>query len=352
MKRFFYLCCIAILFFSCSGNSSKKGANVPLTFKVLQFNIWQEGTVVPGGYEGVVSQIIQSEADFVTLSEVRNYKDTRFCDRIVQSLKDSGLVFYSFYSDDSGILSRYPIIDSTTVYPLNDDHGSAYRALIDMNGQEVALYTTHLDYLNCTYYDVKGYDGSTWKKRSPMVDLDSILANNVRSKRDDGIKAIIDHAKEDRANNRIVLIGGDFNEPSHQDWTEQTKDMFSRHGMVVPWTISKMLADEGYVDTYRSIYPDPATHPGITFPADNPLMEINRLTWAPDEDERERIDFIYYAPIKGLELTNVVVWGPDGSIAYSERVKENTADAFEVGKGVWPTDHKAVLATFTFSAVR
>jgi len=322
------------------------------TFKVLQFNIWQEGTMVPGGYDAIIDQIIESGADFVTLSEARNYKNTRFCDRIVKSLKEKGHTFYSFYSYDSGLLSRYPITDSTTVYPCENDAGSVYRALIDMEGQEVALYTAHLDYRNCTYYDVKGYDGSTWAKRPPMVDLDSIMMDNVKSKRDNATMAFIRHAKKDKENGRIVIIGGDFNEPSFLDWTEETKNMLDRNGLVIPWTVSVMLAANGFVDTYREIYPDPVTHPGITYPSDNPLIKTDKLTWAPLSDERERIDFIHYAPFSGLKLKEAIIWGPDSSISYNERIKENTQDKFSVGKGVWPTDHKALLVTFEFNKNR
>lgn len=345
MRKFIFIFSLALLCLSCSNFSKKEETH---SFKVLQFNIWQEGTIVPGGYDGIVDQIIASGADFITLSEVRNYQDTRFCDRLVESLKEKGEIFYSFYSYDSGLLSRYPIIDSTTVYPCVNDHGSAYRALINMNGQEVALYTTHLDYLNCTYYDVKGYDGSSWVKRPPMTNLDSILANNVLSLRDDGMKAILEKAKEDRANNRIVLIGGDFNEPSHLDWTEETKYMFGRQGVIVPWTVSIMLATEGYVDAYREFYPNPVTHPGITYPSDNELMPTNKLSWTPEADERERIDFIYYAPFPKLKVTDAVIWGLDGSIERNERVKEETQDVFSIGEGVWPSDHKGVLITFSF----
>ena len=91
------------------------------TFKVLQFNIWQEGAVVKGGFDAIADEIVRSNADFVTLSEVRNYHQTRFCDRIVEALQQRGQTYYSFYTEDSGLLSRYPITDSTTVYPLNDD---------------------------------------------------------------------------------------------------------------------------------------------------------------------------------------------------------------------------------------
>lgn len=82
--------------------------------------------------------------DFVTLSEVRNYHNTRFCDRIVEALKKRGQTYYSFYTEDSGLLSRYPISDSSTVYPLNDDRGSIYRLVTKKGNQEFAVYTAHL----------------------------------------------------------------------------------------------------------------------------------------------------------------------------------------------------------------
>jgi endonuclease/exonuclease/phosphatase (EEP) superfamily protein YafD len=342
MKHLINLLLLACLLSSAAVSAQKKAH----TFKVLQFNVWQEGTIVPDGYDAVVDQIIASEADFITLSEVRNYKNTRFCDRIVRSLKEKGHTFYSFYSYDTGLLSRYPIIDSTTVYPCVNDQGSIYRALIDMKGQQVALYTAHLDYRNCTYYDVKGYDGSTWVKRPPMTDPDSIMMSNVKSKRDDGAMAFLAHARKDRAEGRIVILGGDFNEPSFLDWTEESKQMFDRNGLVIPWTVSAMLIANGYVDTYRALHLDPVTHPGITYPADNPLMPTRKLTWAPESDERERIDFIYYAPYAGLQLKNAVIFAPNGSICRNQRVKDNTQDPLLTATGIWPSDHKALLVTF------
>lgn len=206
------------------------------TFKVLQFNIWQEGTVVEGGFEALADEIVRSNADFVTLSEVRNYRNTRFCDRIVEALKKRGKTYYSFYTEDSGLLSRYPISDSTTVYPLNDDRGSIYRLVSQKDGQEFAVYTAHLDYRNCAYYDVRGYDGNTWEKEEPVTNIDSILILNKASVRDDAIADFLAEAQKDREAGRIIILGGDFNEPSHLDWTEATKDLFDHHGAVVPGT--------------------------------------------------------------------------------------------------------------------
>lgn len=316
------------------------------TFKVLQFNIWQEGTVVENGFDAVADEIVRSDADFVTLSEVRNYHNTRFCDRIVEALKKRGQTYYSFYTEDSGLLSRYPISDSSTVYPLNDDRGSIYRLVTKKRNQEFAVYTAHLDYRNCAYYDARGYDGNNWEKIEPVTNLDSILILNRASVRDDAIARFIKEAEKDKVAGRIVILGGDFNEPSHLDWTEATKDMRDHYGLVVPWDVSVMLEKAGYKDSYREKYPDPVTHPGFTCPADCPDIALKKLVWSPEADDRDRIDFIMYSPFNGLTLTDMTIIGPKGDILRGERITEETADPVIEPQGIWPTDHKAVLATF------
>ena len=96
-----------------TGQSKGKGE-----FTVLQWNVWQEGTMVPGGYDAIVNEIVRLQPDFVTFSEVRNYHNTRFNERIVASLKEKGLDYYSFYTYDTGLLSKHPITDSLTVFPV------------------------------------------------------------------------------------------------------------------------------------------------------------------------------------------------------------------------------------------
>lgn len=92
----------------------------------------------------------------------------------------------------------------------------------------------------------------------------------------------------------LVILGGDFNEPSHKDWTEATKNLYDHHGFVVPWTVSKMLERGGFADSYRTVFPDELKHPGFTYPCYNPVADMKMLTWAPQADERERIDSVYY----------------------------------------------------------
>jgi hypothetical protein len=57
---------------------------------------------------------------------------------------------------------------------------------------------------------------------------------------------------------------GDFNCPSHLDWTEATK---AQHGgWAYKWPATSLLQNgTKLVDTFREIHPDPAKVPGNTW---------------------------------------------------------------------------------------
>ena len=339
MKKIFLLISfLSVLFTSCEHKKE---------ITVLQWNIWQEGTVVEGGFDAVVDEIARLKPDFVTFSEVRNYHNTRFCDRITDALKTKyNQEYFSFKSDDTGLLSRYPITDSTTVFPLKDDHGSIYRLVASVEGQEFAVYTSHLDYLTDAYYNVRGYHGSTWEEIPIPTSIAEVLTFNDASLRDDAIRNFIKTAKEDIAKDRVVILGGDFNEPSHLDWIRETKDLYDHHGLIIPWTVTMELDNAGFIDTYRTVYPDVLKFPGFTFPSDNPLIKTDKLTWAPKADERDRIDYLFYYPHPNIELKDAIIFGPTKSIVRNERVEETSSDKFIKPLGTWPTDHKGLLVTF------
>ena len=341
MKNFLLLA--FLLLSTLSANSKKAGE-----FTVLQWNIWQEGTSVPGGYDAIINEIVRLKPDFVTFSEVRNYNKSNFSARVLSSLREKGLAYYSFYSYDTGLLSKHPITDSLTVFPENGDHGSIYRLLATVNGHKVAVYTAHLDYLDCAYYNVRGYDGSTWEEIPIPTTVEEVLERNVASQRDDAIKMFIEQAKKDREAGYTIILGGDFNEPSHQDWTEETKNLYDHHGLVIPWTVPVLLDEAGFVDAYRSFYPNVLDYPGFTYPSDNPAKPAEKITWAPKADERDRIDYIWFYPEKGLTVKDAAIFGPKGSIVRSQRVQETSKDKFIEPQNVWPTDHKGVLVTFQY----
>lgn len=340
----FYFTTLLLSLFSCNLFFAQQN---PTSLKVLQFNIWQEGTIIPGGFDAIIDEVLRSDADLIALSEVRNYKGKNFAKKLVTALAEKGQNFYSRQSEDSGILSRYPIVSQEALYPVKNDHGSITKAIIDLNGTEIAFYSAHLDYLHCSIYLPRGYDSSTWEKLpAPVTDSAVIAADNRTSERDEAIDVFIKDAKQESAKGRLIIIGGDFNEASHQDWIEATKYRYDHNGVVMLWRNTLALEKAGFKDAYREIYPNPLTHPGFTFPADNPLVNIEKLAWAPDADDRDRIDFIFYLPSEKLRLKDSKIIGPKGSIVRNQRVQEQTQDPLDQPIGVWPTDHKAVWAVF------
>ncbi|MFP7654366.1 endonuclease/exonuclease/phosphatase family protein [Chryseobacterium proteolyticum] len=335
-------------------NSNKKTENkwsataTVKELKLFQINVWQEGTSVTGGYDAIVNEIVRSDADFVFLSEVRNYNNVDFTNKLVQSLHSKGYTYYSFRSDDSGILSRYPIIENASVYPVSNDHGSVYKLVTQINGQRIAAYTSHLDYTHYACYLPRGYSGTTWSKlpNGPETNLTKISEMNLASYRDEAISAFISDANTEKTKGSIVFLGGDFNEPSMFDWVSSTANLYDHHTVVYEWDTTKLLNNAGFKDSYRMMHPSPVTHPGFTYPSDNPAKPVNQLTWAPDADERERIDYIFFMQAPNLTLKSSHIIGYNKSIVKNIRTPENTQDSFVPPIGIWPSDHKGVLSTF------
>ena len=91
----------------------------------------------------------------------------------------------------------------------------------------------------------------------------------------------------------LIYIIGDFNSPSHLDWTEDTVLLRKQMKYPVPWPITYALMNAGMRDTYRELYPNPVTDPGITFTPGQPRPR-------PVTNEvLDRIDFIFTAgPVK------------------------------------------------------
>ena len=166
-----------------------------------------------------------------------------------------------------------------------------------------------------------------------------------------------------------VVVGGDFNEPSHLDWSAQyladgpdrwvSNPTTTPLKAIVPWKGSRLLADpdafsgelqlgEGVslpplIDAFRAVRPDVVRHPGITWtPAYSPETTDRRPFRAPDEVGAgpvgptavlDRIDIIYASA--DLRPITVEVLGDAGD--------PSSDQAFDP----WPSDHRAVLARFS-----
>jgi hypothetical protein len=325
---------------------AESSAAAPTTLRILAFNIWFEGTAVPNGLDHVVETIRMTGANVILLTEAGAATHA-----VAEALSTPERPYYAAASDDSGIVSAFPIIDEA-------DLPYAKKAILDVHGREVATYAAHLYYRNYATYLPRGYGGGVdepsefaqygWDKLpdGPVLDVDKILKVNADSGRPEVISQIVADAALERAKKRAVFLGGDFNEPPVDDWTAATASLFDHQGLTIPWQTTSLLRDAGYKDAYRTIYQNPVTHPGFTWPSDNPDKDVSELTWAPEADERDRIDYVFHRAAPGVKLLGAGVVGPRSTIVRNERVVEDTKDNFLPIPERWPSDHKAVLATY------
>lgn len=137
-----------------------------------------------------------------------------------------------------------------------------------------------------------------------------------------------------------VILTGDFNEPSHLDWT----DRYAREGadrwvgnptgtplrQAIPWPGSTALAELGMKDAYRHIYSDEVKHPGVTWTPPYPAGTPGRRPYA--EQCLDRIDRILVGG-SGFRITRAAVVG------------EADSKAELIYPGRWPSDHRAVVVS-------
>lgn len=313
--------------------------------RVLSFNIWHRGTQIPGGLERVADIIRSTRSSIVLLSEAGGATA-----ELAEMLGAEGTPYYTSTSSDTGILSTFPIAETSTLDWM-------VKGVVTVGDLEIAVYAAHLQYQWYATYLPRGYGAGVptgefsefgWNKMpgGPVTDAETVQRVNIASGRPATISAFLADAAAEREKGRAVIIGGDFNEPSNLDWTESARNLFDHNGVVLPWESTRLLQDAGYVDAYRAMYPDPVTHPGFTWPSDNPDIAVSKLTWAPESDERDRIDYVFASRDRRLRLTSSGIVGPRESIVRSQRVAETTQDHFVDSPLPWPTDHKAVLATY------
>lgn len=96
---------------------------------------------------------------------------------------------------------------------------------------------------------------------------DAQLLDDDRFRRVAMGKAILDKALPSfiGGDDAPVLMGGDLNAWPHLDWTEQFKNARGHAGMVLPWPLTKMFTDAGFVDTFRYANADAGRYPGRTW---------------------------------------------------------------------------------------
>lgn len=307
--------------------------------KVMQINTWMQGSVVANGERLVFDRVRDYQPDIVLFCEIGNA--AVFRDHFLAYMKEHKLP-YDMTNDGGGnpIASKHPIVRSGLT-------ASGNYAELSCDGITVLAVSLHLYYCDYACYLPRGYHGTTWKKmEKPETDVAKVIEMNRHSGRYQAVEKAVALAKPYRDRGDLVIVGGDFNEPSHLDWTARTKDLFDHNGVVMAWHSTLALEKGGYQDTYREKFPDEVAYPGFTFPMNNTAVPESKLSWAPDVDERDRIDFLFYNKTAPVRLTRAAIMGPDTTILKGKRdAVPQSGDRIRYNEG-WPTDHAATIAEF------
>lgn len=286
--------------------------------KVMTFNAWHDWSQVNDGFKKAEAAIRESKADVVGLQESSPKSAERMAEALGWQWAEGG-------SGSVQILSRFPIVESLSGIGIGRDRIIGARIRVDgETSGEVVIFNTHLDYLHYGPYAA----------REKKTTVEVVIEENARSKRVSQISAVLTSMKEylAEADAVPVFLTGDFNVPSHLDWTTGTADRHHGLGPVV-WPETSLVVDVGMADSFRTAHPDPVAEPGITWSA------IHK-----DDEPQDRIDFVFY---KGKSLH--VVESKTFTTAVERTIGEWGADKSAVEGNTWPSDHSAVLTTFFVS---
>ncbi|MFC5112238.1 endonuclease/exonuclease/phosphatase family protein [Kibdelosporangium philippinense] len=274
--------------------------------KTMTFNLWHGGSQVFNGREKQLRTLLKSDVDIVGLQETSATSTRELAEALGWDYHQTG--------SDLGVISRYPIVER------KDGPAAAMKVRVRFEDRhEVVVWNVHLGY---TPYGP--YDACFGK-----MTQEQLLANEEKSGRTPQIKGVLQEMKPDlaAASRAAVLLTGDFNAPSHLDWT-------NRCGYdTVPWPTSVLPTQAGLRDSFRAV--NPVSTLGNTW---SPVYPIFTGGYGHDEhkgepEPQDRIDFVYYAGML--------------SVADSKTVVEGKPTAVPNHRGnAWPSDHAAVLTTF------
>ena len=278
--------------------------------RVMSYNIHRGGVVMLKQPLSQTAKVIQSaKADIVGIQETRSPRG----DKLEELAKLLG------WNHDMGkgsqILTRYEILES-----LN----SGVKIKLD-SGKEAYVFNLHLPSHPYQPYQLLEIRPK-WHKHTNDItfiktEAEAIeWAKKARGRELTKLLRLIRSIPDKQA---PVFVVGDFNEPSHLDWTERAAKAV-RHPIKVEYPNSLAMIKAGFTDAYRAIYRDEMKHPGYTWSSfykfDDPTTH------------HDRIDFVYFKG-KGIKLTEVKIVG------------ENQKDA-DIVISPYPSDHRAVVANF------
>jgi endonuclease/exonuclease/phosphatase family metal-dependent hydrolase len=207
----------------------------------------------------------------------------------------------------NAVLSRYPIVAG-----LPNDTG----VLVEVDGRRIAVFNLHLNDFPYQPFQLLGIP----YYYQPRLRTAEEAVRAARAARGSALRLLLE-ALDSTADTSAQVIFGDFNEPSHLDWTERAAAA-GLHPLPVPFPFSRELAARGFLDAYRVVFPDEVAKPGFTWTPNAPLDD--------PAVHHDRIDFIL---LRGEGLT------VEAAAIVGERVPNA-----DIVVSPWPSDHRAVRA--------
>jgi len=281
------------------------------TLRVMSYNIHRGGIVCNKQPLSQTAKAIQlAKADIVGVQETKSPRGDKLEElaRLLGWNHDMG--------NGSNILTRYEIVESLS---------NGVKVKLD-SGREAYIFNLHLPSHPYQPYQLLGIRPK-WHKHKFDIEFIKTEAEAIqwaKKARGREIARLLEQIQSIPDKDSPVFVVGDFNEPSHFDWTEAAAKA-GRHPLKVAYPTSKAFAAAGFGDAYRTIYPDEMKNPGLTwspkYKADDPATHL------------DRIDFVYFKG-KGVKATDAKIVG------------ENKANA-DIVVAPYPSDHRAVVATFT-----
>ncbi|MCZ4696191.1 endonuclease [Ancylomarina euxinus] len=278
---------------------NSNSTNNPNIYRVLSWNIWHGGRHLGDvGPQRVKDIVKATNADVVLMQE--SYGSQKM-------IADSAgyLLYTPGNKDNLAIHSKQDQFE-----PI-DSKVSTFKSIgiktKAENKQMLAVFDWWLPYAYrpeyTSVYLNQGLDTNIWideDKALAVADAEKIISLEIDS--------IVTDLK------MPVIVGGDFNTFSHQDWTKEAAEIHYGYGPV-DFPTSHTMLNHGFIDSYRERNPNEVTHPGGTWAASMGFLNA-------------RIDFIYY---KGDHITT-----------QASKIIRNPKEIDDV----WPGDHAAVLSTF------
>jgi len=300
------------------------GAAQATDLTIMSFNVWGGGANEKKPVDETVAVIKAVNPDIIGIQETRLESDpctADVCPPVGDSVapKLAAALGYHYYDQAkqndalwaNAILSRYPIGKATP----ND---TGVEIMVD--GRKVQVFNIHLDDSPYQPYQLLGIEYGDF----PFLKTAEEAVKAAEATRGPALTLLFDDmAAAGEADAAFVF--GDFNEPSHRDWTEAAVKA-GNQPMVVPFPTVKAIEDKGFVDTFRAVYPDAGAKPGMTWtPTSEPTAK---------DDHHDRIDFAL-ARAKDLEVLSAGIVGekaPEADIVVTP----------------WPSDHRATMAKVKF----